>query len=91
MDQAKEYKLETAKVTRLRALRAFRGITVKEITEKTGLSRSTISNYETKANKIPWRSNYFLCEVLGVEKEINLTELVEVDKRWLHKGSRTFN
>ena len=83
--------METAKVTRLRALRAARGLSYREITEITGVAKSTLLRYENKSMRIPRKKQIKLCDGLGVSRDTDLEEIVEINKNWLHGNSHTFN
>lgn len=79
------------KVTKLRALRAEAGLTVEELAKLSGFGRSTIYRYESKQLRISRRSAIKICTALGIEETLDLDEIVEVDKRWLHGNTCTFS
>ena len=81
----------TVKVTRLRALRAERGLSYKDIVEMSGVAKSTLLHYEAKTKRITRKNQIRLCKAFDINEDTDLEELVEIDRRWLHKNSHTFN
>lgn len=80
-----------AKVTQLRALRALNGWSYREITEMTGIAKSTLLRYEKKDMHISRKSQIKLCDAFGVKRDTDLECIVEIDKCWLHGNSHTFD
>lgn len=83
--------METAKVTKLRAMRAARGLSYREITEMTGVAKSTLLRYECKGMRIPRKTQIKFCDAFGIDRNTDLEEIVEINKNWLHGNSHTFD
>jgi len=87
-----EDKTTEKKVTRLRFLRLEKGLSAEELAKLAGVARSTIFRYENFTTRPSRKATIKLCRALGVD-EINtdLTELVEVNAKWIADGrTKTF-
>lgn len=83
--------MEKVKVTLLNALMAEKGLTNKEIIKMSGIAKSTLLHYKAQTKRITRKNQIKLCDALNVSHDTDLEEIVEIDKRWLHGNSHTFD
>lgn len=72
------------KVTKLRALRLERGLGLRDLAKMTGISRSLIGKMEIEKRRVTRQSQVKITTALGIDPDTDLTEIVEVNKNWLH-------
>lgn len=80
---------EMAKVTRLRAIRAEKGIGMETLAEKAGVGRSTLFKYEKGDRRITRAASIKICAALEIDIDTDLAEIVEINKAWLHGNAYT--
>lgn len=78
--------IKTKKVTKLRAIRAERGLSADEMAELLGIGRSSLYGYEKQTRRITRPRQLDICAKLGID-ETDLSELVDVDAGWLHRNT----
>lgn len=52
---------------RLRKIREFKGLTLKQVAEAIGISTSQLHYYETNVTDIPWSKLYSLLDLYNIE------------------------
>lgn len=82
---------EMAKVTRLRAIRAEKGIGMETLAEKAGVGRSSLFKYENGDRRITRAASIKICAALEIDTNTDLAEIVEVNKAWLHGNAYTLS
>lgn len=80
--------METVKVINLRALRLQKGLRVKELSALSGISRTSITKYESCKRRITRRSQVALCTALGVDENTDLEKIIQIDKHWASKTAK---